>query len=334
MVRKIKYLCRNRNCGISIGKVFDIITSTLDRRSYSADMIYMPMKGVSPISIIRNLLYTLLHRDSRSIFHITGDVHYLSYVLPKNRTITTVHDLVFLEHLKYGSVKRAILKLLYVNSLKRNRYVVCISNKTREEVINHLNIDVNKLKVIPDPISPDYIPTKKDFNTDFPTVLHIGTKSNKNLILLAKALNGLNINLRIIGKLNDSQIQILKANNIYYTTAYQISEQQLIREYQSCDIVSFISIYEGFGMPLIEAQAMGRVCISSAIEPMISISKGSCILVNPYDIQEIRAAYQRVINDPTYREDYIKKGLLNVQQYDSHKVVKQYEQLYESIDIL
>ena len=84
-------------------------------------------------------------------------------------------------------------------------------------------------------------------------------------------------------------------------------------------------------MPIIEGQAIGRLVITSNIEPMVSVAGDGAILCNPYDIESIRNAYLKGINDDYYRENIIKLGIENVKNYNLEKISKQYFQLYKRV---
>ncbi len=98
--------------------------------------------------------------------------------------------------------------------------------------------------------------------------------------------------------------------------------------YQNCDIVSFVSTYEGFGLPVIEANATGRVVITSNIEPMNTIAANAALKVNPYDVNEIKEGIEKIIANSVFREKLIKNGLINAKKYSAEKIALQYEELY------
>lgn len=324
---RIVYFSRNSKAGFSIEKVMrPIINAT----PYSS-LVEMPKLGAAISAILLNLLCAFRNRHKNTIYHITGDVHYLSLVLPKDRTITTVHDLVSISFNQYSRLKRSFIKLLFVKTLKRNCYIVCISEKTKKEVLSQIKFPEERVLVIPDPIDNRFCYHEKEFRTECPIVLHIGTKKNKNLKRSIEALSSFNIKLRIIGIIDEEIKNALKHYKVNYSVASGLSDEQIIEEYRNCDIVNFPSLYEGFGMPLLEAQATGRVCVSSDIEPMRTIAGGSAVLVDPYRVESIREGYNKILHDKELRKRYVSQGLENVKKYKESQVIEAYNKLYHKI---
>ena len=84
-------------------------------------------------------------------------------------------------------------------------------------------------------------------------------------------------------------------------------------------------------MPIIEAQATGRVVITSNIEPMKSIAGETAHLVDPYRVESIREGIIKVINDEAYRENLIKKSQINIKRFCVERVAEEYNKLYDQI---
>ena len=84
-------------------------------------------------------------------------------------------------------------------------------------------------------------------------------------------------------------------------------------------------------MPILEAQAMGIPVITSNISPMIEVSGGAAILVDPYNIDEIRNAINKVKNDTEFRQKIIKAGLENARNYHTKKISAMFEEVYRQV---
>lgn len=325
----IDYFVRNKLAGVSIQKVYaPLVDMAIEK--YNAAVYFMPFATASPFALIKNLIFARSKYRKGQVCHITGDVHYLLLGLPARETIVTVHDIGFYTNHR-GGLRGFIKWILWICVLKRARYVVCITDFTRRELLSCVKIDSRKIVVINNPVAPEYSYSEKAFNEECPRILHIGTGVNKNLARTAMALRGFRCHLRIVGEINDEAKGILEFNGVDYSNVFGISNDEMLAEYLSCDIINFPSTFEGFGMPIIEGQAIGRVVVTSKLEPMMGIAAGGAYLVDPYDAVSIRAGYDAIVDNSELRAALIESGRKNVVRFSVDSVFNEYCRLYREI---
>ena len=329
----ITYFFRNKKAGYSMHRVFIPVVHAMWNEYGCSNVCKLeaPSHRASIASILRNLLWAYRHRNKYGINHVTGDVHYLILGLIGCRTVLTIHDLVTLK-IPGNIIKRWILrKLWFEMPLKKADVVTCISDKTRQELLKEFDISPEKITVIHNPVDSTYRFHAKPFNTDNPRILHIGTGWNKNLERVIQALQGIPCILVIIGKLTEDNLNLLHKLQINYENKIGISDEQMLQEYINRDLVSFPSLFEGFGMPIIEGQAIGRPVVTSRLEPMMEIAGDGASFVDPYDVGSIRQGFLEIIYNKFYREDIVDKGLKNVEQYGVKKITEQYCEVYSTL---
>jgi glycosyltransferase involved in cell wall biosynthesis len=162
-------------------------------------------------------------------------------------------------------------------------------------------------------------------------ILQIGTKANKNIIRLAEALSGIPCELHIVGPLEQQQEAKLHQHKIAVTNHMYLTDEQLLEQYKQADIVSFVSTHEGFGMPVVEAQSVERVCVTSNCSSMPEVAGAGACFVDPFDVQSIRAGFQKVISDGPYRQSLVAAGRQNKLRFDSQRIADDFLQIYKSI---
>lgn len=220
-----------------------------------------------------------------------------------------------------------------IDSLKKATKIVFISEFAKQQILNHISLDESKMTVIPNPVDPTFKKSPKDFNQHKPRILHIGTLSRKNLNRSICALEGINCHLRIIGNIDETTKKLLLEKGIEYSCNSNLTHRQIVDEYCKADIINFPSLFEGFGMPIIEGQAIGRVVVTSNIPPMIDIAGDGAAIVDPYSVDSIHHIYSKIITDNNYRNNIITKGLKNAERFKVETIAKLYLNIYNQIEI-
>ena len=324
---KILYIYRHPDMGYSIGKVFKPIEEEM-RKYAEVDSLYLPVPNYSIKGLWENIkaACTTIKNKKYDVVHITGTENYLVPFIENAKIVVTVHDARFFPGKR--SCLRALPKyMLFVRTLKFADIVTFISNKSKSDTYKLINLG-NIGVVINNPIGNEYTYHKKLFNSNCPAILHIGTMPNKNLIGTIDALKGFNCTLRIVGYVDNDTILRLNDSHIDYTIVMDLTNEQIIEEYNKCDIVNFPSLEEGFGMPIIEGQAIGRLVVTSNRLPMCEIAGNGAIIVDPESIESIRHGYEAALMK---YDEIVKKGLENVQRFRLDDITRQYYRVYQSI---
>ncbi|MCB9896116.1 MAG: glycosyltransferase [Planctomycetes bacterium] len=283
-------------------------------------------RGVMPR--LRNKRWASLAQGR--VNHIVGDVHYLALGLDGDRTVLTVHDCVALR--RTTGLRRALLRKLYFEwPVARARIVTTISQATKDELVTVTGCDPEKIRVVPNCVADAFQYSPREFNTERPLVLLIGTLPHKNLNRTVEALTPLQCRLHVVGRLSAVQRAMLAESGLPFENSIDLSGKQMANAYRECDAVGFASLYEGFGMPVIEGQATGRAVVTSNLAPMTEVAGSGACFVNPTSVESIRDGYERVFGDAEYRAGLIANGLHNVERFRPDAVAAMYLDIYREI---
>ncbi len=315
----------------SIENTFFVVEKGLT--DYQCENYFCPEKSSKSIfRVFKNLIYARKVSKGCDIVHMTGDIQYITLALPKKKTILTIHDCVQIDS-SHG-IKKLLMWLFYFYfPIKRARFVTTVSYHVKAELEKKFPCCKKKIQLVTNTVSPLFVFSNHVFRKDKTIILIVGTRSNKNLARIIQSVSTISnrVCLDIIGKISEKEENEMKKWNICFSQSFNITNEQVVNHYSKCDILLFPSLYEGFGVPIIEAQSVGRVVITSNIEPMVSVASGGAIFVDPYNEESIRKGIIQAIENDSMREDIIKKGLENVKNYQPSFVSNEYRKVYQKI---
>ena len=241
-----------------------------------------------------------------------------SPICVKNK-ISTLHDLAFYHHPEWFSkIFASFYNFLIPRILRTSQKIITDSNYAKEDIQKTYNVDKDKIVVAYPSVSDKFYNlenTKKDF---FLTVGSLDPRKNLNRII--KIFEELNINLKVVGGANlnfSGKVDKDKKKFIEFTG--YLNDEELLKEYNSAVAFIFPSYFEGFGMPIIEAQKCGLPVISSNKTSMPEVGGSSCIYFDPHNDQEIKTKIKKIYNDKVLRTELKKKGFENVKKFSWHK---------------
>jgi glycosyltransferase involved in cell wall biosynthesis len=321
------------NIYFSIEKLFGQIAGKINQarpQQFNISLFHLPLPSALS-NLVKNIFFT--GKTQSAINHITGDVHYaILGCSSKNINILSIHDCVMLRRLKRTNPKFWIIKWFWYDlPVRKADMITVISENTKKELIHFTGCAANRIRVISNFYDPGFQKVPKTFNKDEPVILFIGTAENKNLDRLILALKGLQIKLHIVGIPSESQVLALKQNNISYKAENGLSDEEMRQAYINCDLLAFASTYEGFGLPIMEAQVTGRPVLTSRLAPMAEVAGEGAVLVDPYDPNSIRQGLLKIIQDEDYREQIVQKAVEHVKRFNLESVTKEYAGLYEEL---
>ncbi len=267
------------------------------------------------------------------------------------KNILTVHDLTPFIVPEYHPLSRSLLyKALLGRTLKFSDRIIAVSEQTKKDLVNVMNIPEEKINVIYEAANEQFKPMDKEYcrnslnryNISSPFVLYVGTlEPRKNIPTLIQAFYkikkfGINHKLVIAGKRGWDYKEILETvknlklqKNVLFTG--YILEEDLPVLYNAADLFVYPSLYEGFGLPPLESMACGTPVITSNTSSLPEVVGDAGIMVDPYDVDGLSKSIYEVLTNDGIREDRIKRGLKRAKLFGWEITAKETLQVYEEV---
>ena len=286
-----------------------------------------PSQGLLPrLKIVR-----FARRHQGDITHISGDIHFAALGTDPARTVVTVHDCGRLHQLR-GMSREILRQFWFQLPLRRVAAVTVTSQSVKDDLLTWVpDLDPKRIHIVPVSISSAFRFAPQPFQSRRPRILQMGTAPNKNIPRLAAALEGIEATLVVLGKLSPELEAVLARHRIPYENHRNLNEAEVVELYRGADLLAFVSTLEGFGMPILEAQAMGRPVVTSNCTSMPDVAGGAAVLVDPCSVSSIRAGLQQVMGDAAVRQRLIADGQRNIERFSSNAIAAQYLRIYQAL---
>jgi alpha-1,3-rhamnosyl/mannosyltransferase len=327
---------------------------------HSANQITADILPVYPQYLLNsaaNHAFTLLGNQKKpSPFGRFDLVHVTDQLIPIHvdcPVVATVMDVIPITHPHLTPSKLAILKGYIWKKLSRSAdHIITISEFSKQEIAKHMNYPQDYISVIPlgvdqryfDRIDPQVIHTViQKFHLPSNFFLHIGTIQPRKNIMQVLAAHAMlpgayaqQYPLVLAGKYgwgNKAQYKTIEqavkeGRCIWINFVTDLEKRALL---QSAMAMTFVSLYEGFGLPIVEAFASQTPVITSANSSMIEVAGNAAVLVDPNSTDEIKNALLKIIEDQALRDSLIQLGSERAKQYPWENTASQTAAIYNSL---
>ncbi len=252
--------------------------------------------------------------------------HSSDWIQPPTRAkkVTTYHDVVPLKfpqwsHPKVVAVHKRRLKLVE----REVDMVIAVSQSTKDDLISLSNIPAERITVVYEGVGEIFKPQEDSMVKKFRERMHLPDK-----FVLAISGVGERRNLKRVREASKDYNLIITGEDIP-----RISSEEMPLLYSAAAVLLYPSLYEGFGLPIIEAMACGTPVITSNVSSMPEVGGAAALYVDPYDIKDIARGIEELLGDKRYeiRDKLIKAGFENVKRFSWEKCAEETVEVYRKV---
>jgi glycosyltransferase involved in cell wall biosynthesis len=268
--------------------------------------------------------------------------------------VVSVHDVSYLERPEYFTAARRMqLRMTVANTVRRAARVITVSEFSRQRILAAYNVDPAKIAVIHNAVSPDFRPVSsstaftavsQNFGVQYPYILTVGDlQPRKNHIGLIRAFDQLMLqhpqlphHLVLVGKptwfaprVQEAARNSPFADRIHFTGF--VNDEDLLHLYNAADLFVFPSFYEGFGLPILEAQACGCAVACSNTSAMPEVADSAALLFDPNDGEALLRAMRDMLLDNELRARMKRLGQKNAARFSWEKAAQQTLDVYYAV---
>jgi glycosyltransferase involved in cell wall biosynthesis len=289
--------------------------------------------------INEGLTYFYLKSKKELIIHPT--YYNFDYLFSnKNKKVITVFDLIHEKFYSPERIKR--FKDEKIKALKEADFIICISENTKKDLIDYYNIEKKKTQVI---YLSYLINPEKKFNVVYsnnkPFILYVGNRHGyKNFEIILKAFNAspeIKNNFLLYcfggGEFSKNEIDLFKENN-FTNEQYKYlgnNEEILGSLYSRAFCLIYPSLYEGFGLPVLEAMNNNCPVICSNTSSLPEVGGDTVEYFNPRELDSLVDAIKKIINSEKYRNILIKNAFIRSKIFSWEKTAQETFQVYKSL---
>ncbi|AEK19265.1 group 1 glycosyl transferase [Methanococcus maripaludis X1] len=343
--------CNNNEYLLIHGQKNKEITKIINKKIGFEDIIitYPPIflgKVIQKMLLIPQYLI----KNNPDIIHDT--YHFAPFIfLKKFKKIITVYDISPILYPKTHKYSRVIMhKYFFPIILKSSDKIISISENTKRDIMDHFKIPEDKIKVIPLASNKnfkkldenDILKIKSKYNFEYPFILYVGTlEPRKNIPNLLKAFYSIKkqeITHKLViagGKGWKYQeifktIKKLNLQNDVIFTGY-VPDEDLPGLYNAADLFVYPSLYEGFGLPPLEAMQCGTPVITSNTSSLPEVVGDAGIMINPYDVDELANKMYEVLTNEDLGNELSKQGIERAKLFSWKKCAEEHLKVYKEV---
>jgi glycosyltransferase involved in cell wall biosynthesis len=274
--------------------------------------------------------------------------HGLSNELPfgkktfSTKEVVTIHDLIFLRYPEtYTSIDRKIYTKKFSEACKRADTIIATSASTKNDIVHYFGTDATKIGVVYQSCNDLFInPSSMQYDLSHfhlpeQYILSVGTiEDRKNQLLILEAIKETDLHLVLIGK-QKAYTEKLKAFMTQNQMAHRIhfienaSNEALIEIYHKASVFVYPSFYEGFGIPILEAMALGVPVIASNTSSLPEVGGDAVLYFNPNRAEDLNTALSSILNNAAFKNSLILKGKNQAQLFSKEKMAQQLMTIYK-----
>ena len=305
---------------------------------------------MSPVYTFREQLEMPLAARGLSLLHVP---HYNVPIFYKGRLIVTIHDVIPILFPQFLSSQRArwYARFILKTAVKKASLIIAVSENTKKDLINHLNVPEEKIRVIYQGVRPEFkkikdtislLGCKKRYSLPDKFILFVGNiRPHKNVYNLIKAF----LELRAAGKIPHKLIlvgkkdlrfpeirelfNLIEKNKEDIIYLGDVREEYLVSIYNLSDLFVFPSLYEGFGFPPLEAMACGVAVVAMRSSSLPEVIGDGGMLIDPDEPDALMNAIEKILGDESLKEELCKRGIKHSSGFSWDITVKETLKVYE-----